>query len=621
MNAPGRHLPSSGPHPQLKYHAGGLFNTFPSRVGEICALGLLLLLAANYNVSAAETPMEAAAQPASKISYYREIRPILQANCQGCHQPAKAKGGYTMTEFKGLLAGGENEGSAIVPEHPDQSAILKMVTPQKGEARMPKGKNPLAESEVGLITAWIQQGAQDDTPPDAKRHYDVDHPPVYFRPPVVPSLDFSPDGKLLAVAGFHEVLLYENNGSNLVARLIGLSERVQSLRFSPDGHWLAVAGGDPARLGEIQVWDVAKRKLTVSAPITYDTLYGVSWSPDSKLIAFGCADNTVRAVEAGSGKQVLQMGSHSDWALTTAFSVKGDHIISGGRDMSVKLTEVAAQRFVDNITSITPGALKGGVLTVATHPYLEHIITAGSDGVPKAYRIFREAAREIGDDSQFIGDLFPMTGRVFSVRFSLDGRRIACGSGLDRAGELLVCSYDLTNDVPRSIRQIMGKVPDSRKPEEQKKLDDFKKQGIRELARVSLPESALYSVAFTPDGNTVAAAGSDGMVRLFNATNGAVLKEFLSVPLSKDAIAQTRPAWAAPPQKVRLPPSSRSRCPRAPASPPWRYNPLELNLPAPMTTPKSWSPPASNRATPPTLHAWSSSQLNRRWRRSRPQGF
>ncbi|HRI72611.1 MAG TPA: hypothetical protein PK156_50590, partial [Polyangium sp.] len=71
-----------------------------------------------------------------------------------------------------------------------------------------------------------------------------------------------------------------------------------------------------------------------------------------------------RAIEAASGKQVLQMGSHSDWALSTAFSVKGDHVISGGRDMSVKLTELAEQRFVDNVTSITPGALKGGVLAL-----------------------------------------------------------------------------------------------------------------------------------------------------------------------------------------------------------------------------------------------------------------
>ena len=155
------------------------------------------------------------------------------------------------------------------------------------------------------------------------------------------------------------------------------------------------------------------------------------------------------------------MGSHSDWAMCTTFSLKGDHVISGGRDMSVKLTEVAAQRFVDNVTSITPGALKGGVLAVATHPTLEHLVTAGSDGLPKVYRIFRETKREIGDDAQFISDLFPMSGRVFSARFSADGKRIACGSSLDGQGEVMVCSYDFTNDVPQNLRDIMGKVPGS----------------------------------------------------------------------------------------------------------------------------------------------------------------
>jgi WD40 repeat protein/mono/diheme cytochrome c family protein len=521
--------------------------SFASRFLHHAILGLALGALLNDAYGAAEKNPAQAAESSAKISYYREIRPILQANCQGCHQPAKTKGGYVMTNFKGLLAGGETEGVAIVPEHADQSSILKMVTPQNGEARMPKGKSPLLENEVALISTWIQQGALDDTPPDAKKHYDSENPPVYFRPPVVASLDFSPDGKLLAVSGFHEVLLYENEGANLAGRLIGLSERVQSLRFSPDGKWLAVAGGDPARLGEIQVWDVARRKLAVSAPISYDTLYGVSWSRDSKFVAFGCPDNTVRAIEASSGKQVLQMGSHSDWVLSTAFSVKGDHVISGGRDMSVKLTEVGSQRFIDNITSITPDALKGGVLAVETHPYLEHIIVAGSDGMPRAYRIFREVAREIGDDAQLISDLFPMTGRVFSVRFTLDGTRIACGSGLDRSGELLICTYGYTNDVPRSLRQIMGKVPDTRREEDKQKLEEYKKQGIRELARVAITNSALYTVAFTPDGNTVAAGGSDGMIRIFNATNGALVKEFVSVPLTKEAVVQARPAWGASP--------------------------------------------------------------------------
>src|SRR5437762_6316006 len=138
-----------------------------------------------------------------KVSYYRDVRPILQANCQGCHQPAKSKGGYVMTEFKKFLAGGDTEGAAIVAGHPEKSAILKMITPQDGEVRMPKGKTPLIETEVALIHSWSEQGALDDTPADAKRHYDAEHPPIYSRPPVVPSLDISPDGKLLAVAGFH----------------------------------------------------------------------------------------------------------------------------------------------------------------------------------------------------------------------------------------------------------------------------------------------------------------------------------------------------------------------------------------------------------------------------------
>ena len=89
----------------------------------------------------------------------------------------------------------------------------------------------------------------------------------------------------------------------------------------------------------------------------------------------------MRAVDATNGRQVLQMGSHTDWPGATAFSAKSDHVISVGRDKSVKLTEVATQRFIANVTSITPGALKGGILAVVTHPSLEHIVAAGSDGV------------------------------------------------------------------------------------------------------------------------------------------------------------------------------------------------------------------------------------------------
>src|SRR3954462_5041063 len=79
--------------------------------------------------------------PNAPVSYYKKIRPIFQANCQGCHQPAKAKGGYVMTDFARLLAGGEDsvkEGvKAVTPKDPEKSLLVHQITPEKGEAEMP----------------------------------------------------------------------------------------------------------------------------------------------------------------------------------------------------------------------------------------------------------------------------------------------------------------------------------------------------------------------------------------------------------------------------------------------------------------------------------------------------
>lgn len=175
---------------------------------------------------------------------------------------------------------------------------------------------------------------------------DAAHPPVYRRLPVITALDYSPDGSLLAVAGHHEVLLHQSDGSRLVARLVGLSERIESVRFSPDGTLLAVAGGQPGRMGEIQIWEVASHELRLSVPVGHDTVYGANWSPDGRLVSFGCADKTIRALDAATGRQVLQQMAHEDWVLDTVFSTNGTHVISVGRDMTAKLTEVPTQRFV-----------------------------------------------------------------------------------------------------------------------------------------------------------------------------------------------------------------------------------------------------------------------------------
>jgi WD40 repeat protein len=507
-----------------------------------------------------------AADPPAPVSYYREIRPILQARCQGCHQPAKAEGGYLMTDVPRMLAAGDSGTAGVVPGKPEASELVAQITPDgDGHAEMPKGGKPLAAAEIDLITRWIEAGAKDDTPASAGQKVDAAHPPVYTRQPVVAALDFSPDGRLLAVAGFHEVLVFDMPAAGQPAvkwRLVGLSERIERVRFSPDGTRLAVTGGNPARMGEVQVWNVADGTLLLSHPVSFDTVYGGAWSPDGRLIAFGCSDNSLRAIDAATGEQVLFQGAHEDWVLDTVFAPRGDHIVSVGRDMTVKLTELATQRFIDNVTSITPGALRGGLMAIDRHPRLDHVVAAGADGTPRAYRIHRHTKRVIGDDANLIFSMPALSGRVFNLRFSPDGKRVAAVGGLDGRGELVVSSYGLEADVPRNILDIMAKVPgesrtkgSQRSEAEWQAFDDFRDASTRLLARVEVPDATLYAVAFHPQSGDIATAGADGIVRLFDA-NGKAKVQFPVARLDAAAAARQRPPlpWPAEPSLEPDPP-------------------------------------------------------------------
>ena len=472
----------------------------PRLAGVVC-LGFAFAVFGVASPLAAQDPAKKDAPP-DKVSYYKDVRPIFQLHCQGCHQPAKAQGDYVMTDYAALLKKTSTNEVGVVPGHSDKSMVYLQIVPQQGKPpAMPRGRDRLIDRDVSIIKRWIDQGAIDDTPASAKLlAVDSDRPPVYELPPVIDGLAYSPNGEFLAVTGYHEVLLYKGDGTGLVARLVGVSERVQSLAFSPDGKWLAVTGGNPGRFGEIQLWDVAKKKLKMSLPITFDTVYGVSWSPDGKYIAFGGADNSVRAIEAESGKQVLYQGAHSDWVLDTVFSVKGTHLVSVCRDRSMKLTEVATERMEDNITSITPGALKGGLQAVDRHPKKDELLIGGADGTPKLYQMYRTKARVIGDDFNLIRAFAPpMAGRIFAARFSPDGSRAVVGSSSDGKGEVRV--YDTAT----------GKL-------------------VSTFAKV---EGPIYAVAYHPKEKLAASAGFDGIVYLNNPDNGELVREFVAVPIEK----------------------------------------------------------------------------------------
>ena len=234
---------------------------------------------------------------AADVSYFHDIRPILQRQCQGCHQPNVKSSNLDLSSFEGFQTGGKRG--------PAAGTILGYLTGES-KPQMPLGQPPLPASQIELIRAWITAGAKNDTPTEAGEDLSADKPIVYLQPPVINALAFSPDGKTLAVSGNREILLHSVDGAGAPRRLAGRSDRILSLVFSMDGSILVAAGGTPARFGEIQIWDVGAAKLRRSVMLTGDTVFGASISPDGSKIAVGCTDNTVRIVDAASGQGTAQ---------------------------------------------------------------------------------------------------------------------------------------------------------------------------------------------------------------------------------------------------------------------------------------------------------------------------
>ncbi len=444
---------------------------------------------------------EDVAAPAKPVSFYRQVRPILQRHCSGCHQPAKQGGNLQLISYDVFKKGGET-GATFVVGNPDESLIVKQISGTKPE--MPLNSDPLTSKQIETIRNWIAQGATDDTPAAAKEEITADKPPIYTSSPVITALAYSPDSTKLAVSGYHEVLLHQADGNGLVARLIGRSPKITSIRFSPDGTRLAAAGGAPSLFGEIQFWDTAKNELVRSDTIGIDTLYGISFNDDGSLLSYGTFDGRVRAIQVADGKQVMSMDAHSDLVFGTTFSLKNDHVISVSRDMSMKLTELKTSQFIDNITSITPGALKGGLMAVQRHPKEEEVLIGGADGEPKLYKIFRTQARQIGDDFNRLRSYTKLPGRICCLQFNTDGSKFVVGSSNATSGAARV--YKTDTEQP--------------------------------LAELKGNNAGVYAVAFRPDGKEVATGGLDGIVRLYNAETGELVKEFPPVTISPAVAAQ-----------------------------------------------------------------------------------
>lgn len=126
---------------------------------KVLTLALTAVVAlAGLAASAADLPPAA---DKKGLSYDKDIKPIFEKSCFKCHGPEKQKGKLRLDTLDAVLKGGE-DGKILEVGKSADSAVVKAVARLKEDEAMPptdKGK-PLTPAEVGLIRAWIDQGAK-----------------------------------------------------------------------------------------------------------------------------------------------------------------------------------------------------------------------------------------------------------------------------------------------------------------------------------------------------------------------------------------------------------------------------------------------------------------------------
>ncbi|MBL7044512.1 MAG: protein kinase, partial [Pirellulaceae bacterium] len=317
------------------------------------------------------------------------------------------------------------------------------------------------------------------------------------------ALAFSPDGTRLATGGFGEVKIWEATTGDELLTLRGKSGPVAaatSVAYSPDGQSVATAW-----LNTCRIWDAASGEELLE--ITGEqVVWNVAFSPDGKVIAL--AEGTaamypgqVRLWFVASGRPIRTLHGHAKGVNSVAFSPDGTRIASGGNDSTVRIWNVASGREITRLLGHT-----SQVMYVAFSP---------------------DGSRLVSHDDQAIKIWDTRPGPRNAVALSNDGKRVVSISG----GTISVSDID-TGEPLLTLNGQAGALQSAA----------FNSDGTRIVAGgatlrlwdattgkevlcfgdeelLALRSAGVRGVAFSPEGNLIASAGSKG-VQVWDVTTG-----------------------------------------------------------------------------------------------------
>jgi hypothetical protein len=209
---------------------------------------------------------------------------------------------------------------------------------------------------------------------------------------------------------------------------------VHAVRFSPDGRLLALAGGRPGEAGVIALAETGKWEIVKTLSGHREAVLDAAFSPDGLLLASAGYDRTARVWDVRAGTELFTIGEHSDVVRTVAFLDGGKTLASGGADRTVKLTDIASRK-----VSRTLSGHREAVLAVAARPDGKSVVSAGLE---PALRFWNPA------DGKTVRTSGGHGGRVEEIAASRDGKLLA-SAGSDR-------TVRIWSDEGRELKRLEG---------------------------------------------------------------------------------------------------------------------------------------------------------------------
>jgi hypothetical protein len=434
----------------------------------------------------APEPMAEAAGAAvdpNKVSFRRDIAPLLVKNCVACHGPEKAESGYRVDTFERAKKPGDIGSPPFTPGKIDESEWVRLMTSSEMEERMPKEADPLPAGQIDLVKRWIADGAPFDGPDAAAplasylpRASHPNPPDVYPAPVPITALAFNPDGGELAVGGYHEVTIHSAADGKLLRRIKNVPQRTHALAYTPDGVTLAIGGGTPGRLGEVKLVnaaDGAERRLLMT---TSDEVFDLALSPDGNRLAIAAADRAIRIFKLADGGLERTIENHADWVMAIAFSPDGARLASASRDKTAKLFEVATGQLL-----ATYSAHAETVYGVAFSADGQFVFSAGRDNRIRQWK---------SSDAANAGEI-SFGGEVYKI--------VASGDFL------------FAPSADKTVRQ-------------------FKRADRAAVRSYDGQADWVYAAAYHSGTKRLAAGGYDGRVMIWNVENGKPVSQFVAAP-------------------------------------------------------------------------------------------